>query len=104
MAVVVIFALCVVLMLFTNPLKVLGGGAAFGEKSQRTATAEAAAQPQPAATSPTAASFSGAAGRVALDSSACVQNYFVVKNKPFALLNTGKRVEVKEGASYADCH
>ena len=101
-ALLVVFALCVVAMVFTNPLKVLRSGGV--DRPQRKTATEAATQQQPQASRPAVSSFSVTAGREALDTSVCVRDYFVVKNKTWALLNTGKRVEVKQGAAYADCH
>lgn len=101
LAMVIIFAICLLLVIFTNPLKTLSGGAAFGDQGVvKTQTGKT----QPAAR-PTAASFSDAAGRKAEDitDSVCVQEYFVVKGDPWAMLSTGKRVKVKGGKRYASC-
>lgn len=106
MAVVIIFAVCLLLVIFTNPLKTLSGGAAFGNqgvaKTQTKKTQDPKTQP---AARPTPASFSDGAGRAAEDitDSVCVQEYFVVKGEPWAMLSTGKRVKVKGGKRYASC-
>lgn len=99
MVVLVIFVICILLVLFTNPLETFSGGAAFGEQGVVNTKQEKAqaTPPRPAVTS-----FSDTAGRKDKDT-LCIENYFVMRNESWAVLNTGKRVKVTKGTTLQEC-
>lgn len=100
MAVLIIFVLCVLLVLFTNPLDTISHGGGALENGDDRGVQPAKQQ----AARPAVTSFSDTAGREAVKiDSVCVENYFIVGGESWAMLSTGKRVKVKQGARYAVC-
>lgn len=102
MFMVVLFVLCLLAIVVTDPVGTITGQAKKTKRPHELGVQQPSARPA-------SLSFSGSQGRAAdtsdvkKHSERCVQGYFIVRGESWVLLANGKKEKATAGAHYEDC-